>query len=82
MKLSFVPGLLSDVEIMRYLLDIKHARRAGFHNPCDFVTDYIATNAKLCLFWTARADSVRYCRSGYEQLVEPGAVLHEHCSRD
>ena len=33
---------------MRYLklTDIKHATRAGFHNPCGFVTDQIGKQAQ------------------------------------
>ena len=44
------------IEIMRYLelIDIKHTRSTGFHNPCDFVSDIEYYNkfidCALCMY--------------------------------
>ena len=36
---------------MVLLIDIKHARRAGFHNPCGYVTDnYIHRYSNIQLY--------------------------------
>ena len=40
---------IKDVDIIlqcQKSIDIKHARGAGFHNPCGFVTDTIYTQSQ------------------------------------